>query len=297
MGKLVFSTNNKRFQAVWEGDVSTVKSLTLGTWGESNKTPLKVTVSDDTGFTPFSLAVLRNHLGLARAIVEISDAQYESPEEEEPKTRYRLNNEDDDDESDTSDVPIYREIIDEQFTIDNIGELSSKVKSDVTPIACISGQVPVGKWAEVMLPDRETKWTGDRPEIKRHPYLAHSLQGWAIINDDKDLFAFLLDLDVEWTDRLAKKLGNPSLVTEFFDLDKFIANAWENRLTRLLDDSSGIPTFSDAEFSLAIKYGRIEKLAEMIKHGGAGMKLESLVQKSGVKYKEKPKYYQGLSVS
>jgi hypothetical protein len=35
----------------------------------------------------------------------------------------------------------------------------------------------------------------------------------------------------------------------------------------------------------------------MIKHSGAGLELESLVKNSGIKYIEKPKFYQGLSVS
>lgn len=63
-----------------------------------------------------------------------------------------------------------------------------------------------------------------------------------------------------------------------------------------LDRSSGIPTFSESEFLLAISFGRTELVAEMIKHTGAGLALESLAESAGVKQREKPKYYQGLSV-
>ena len=99
------------------------------------------------------------------------------------------------------------------------------------------------------------------------------MTSWAITTDDSTLFSFLLDLTVEWKDRLASQHATES------------------------DRPSLIPTFSRSDFELAIEYGRIHLLEEMIKHGGAGIELWALVKKSGVKYKEKPKYYQGLSVS
>lgn len=114
--------------------------------------------------------------------------------------------------------------------------------------------------------DKKFTYGVDDREVGGSPTL--TLQSWAITTNDKSLFSFLLDLDVEWTDRLAKNM----------------------------DGSSGIPSFATYDFELALKYGRIDLLAEMIKHGGAGMELQSLVKNSSVKYREKPKYYQGLSV-
>lgn len=247
--------------------METIKSLTLAPWGDSYNTPIRIAVWDRDYNSPFGLAVLRGHHDLARAIVEISFAQYQPAEEDQPKS-YRIADEEDDDMCDVDDVAVYSEIVDDKFTIENIGEVATQVKSKVSPIAYMSWAPPIGKYAEHFLPEKKFTCGVDDREINGGTG-SISLQSWAIITKDKTLFSFLLDLDVEWTDRLAKKI----------------------------DGSSGIPSFAEADFELAIEYGRTELLAEMIKHGGAGMQLSSLVKKSGVKYREKPKYYQGLSVS
>jgi hypothetical protein len=84
---------------------------------------------------------------VARAILEIAHAQY-APEEKS-KTRYRMQadrhsscaddtcSERSDDESvhgDDSTPRIYGEIVDERFTIDNVGQVSMKVNSRTTPL-------------------------------------------------------------------------------------------------------------------------------------------------------------------
>lgn len=256
-----------RFEAAWGGDLHTIKSLTLAPWGTSNNPPLEIATSDFQGFSPFHIAVLRDHHDVARVLVEISMAQYEPPEEDRPRT-YRIGDADDESVSESSELAVYAELVDDKFTIDNIGEVATKVKSKCSPLSFMSSPFAVGKYAKYFLEGKKWTYGIDDQEIgKINERLC--LQSWAITTNDRDLFAFLLDLDVEWTDRLAKKL----------------------------DDSSGIPSFTESDFELAIQYGRVDFLAEMIKHGGAGMELSSLVQKSGVKYREKPKYYQGLSVS
>ncbi|KAL5409584.1 hypothetical protein PMIN04_010972 [Paraphaeosphaeria minitans] len=259
----------KLFQAVWDNDLETVKSLTLAPWEENS--PLKVSVQDGQQNSIFAIAALRGHLDLARALVEICYAQFQPPEEEDvKKSRYRLANEDEEDESDSSDVGVYEEIVDDKFTIENIGELCTQVKSNVSPIQFMAGQVQTWNYVKHFLPEKQITHGIDNSKVdiasKRDSTC--SLGSWALITNDRPLFSFLLDLDVEWTDRLAKKL----------------------------DGSSGIPSFSGCDFNLAVEYGRTELLADMIKHAGAGIELESFVKSSGVKYREAPKYYQGLSV-
>lgn len=234
------------------------------------RSPLKISVSDSRKNTVFALAVLRGHRDLARALVEICYAQYEPAEDEPTKPRYRLGSQDDD-ESDSSDMPVYKELIDDRFTIENIGELSTKVKSDVSPHAFIQQQVTAWKYSKLMFPEKRMVCGIDGRDVQRpnQPDAWCDLVTWSIITNDKSLLSFLLDLDIEWADKMAKNL----------------------------DGSSGVTLLSRVDFDMAIEYGRIELLAEMIKHTGAGLDLESLVQTSGVKYHEKPKYYQGLSVS
>lgn len=243
--------------------------MTLAPWGESNNTPLRVSVQDSQYNSVFSIAVLRGHRDLARALVEICFAQFQPSEEEPLKSRYRISEENEDDESVSSDVAVYKELIDDRFTIDNIGELSTQVKSDVSPLRFIALQVPAWVYTKYCFPEKRIVYGIDNREVDIAARgNTCDLGTWSLITNDKSLFTFLLDLEVDWADRLATQL----------------------------DGSSGMPSFSGFEFQVAIEYGRIELLAEMIKHTGAGLELESLVKQSDVKYREKPKYYQGLSV-
>jgi hypothetical protein len=231
-----------------------------------------ISVDDGERNSIFGIAILRGHYDLARALVEICYAQFQLPEEDDiKKSRYRLANGDEEDQSDTSDIPLYEEIVDDRFTIENIGEVSTQVKSSVSPLQFMARGAQTWSYVKQFLPEKEIIYGIDdrKVDVASKGDSTYSLDTWAVITNDKPLFAFLLDLDVEWTDRLAKQL----------------------------DGSSGIPSFSRYDFNTALGYGRIELLVDMIKHSGAGMELESLVKNSEIKYREKPKYYQGLSVS
>ena len=262
------------FQAAWDGDLDTIKSLTLAPWGPNGEnTPLKIAVMDGNSQSPYSLAVLRGHLDVARATVEICFAQYH-PDNEKPKARYRMGEADeeysDDEEAEhdvDADIPVYQEIVDDKFTIENIGEVSKEVKSKVSPSGFINWSCSAWDYKKHAMPDKKYTYGVDDCEINGSG--SEDLLTWAIKTNDNRLFQFVKDLDVEWTHRLADKSEDPT---------------------------AGVPSFSLSDFNLAIKYGRLDMLAEMINTGGAGMELESLVQKSGVKYQEKPKFYQGLSV-
>lgn len=249
--------------------------MTLAPWGSAgDRIPLKIAVEDRDYQSPFSLAVLRGHHDVARAILQISFAQYH-PETDEEKARYRLRNagddyddddNDDDDAAGDDDIPVYKEIVDAKFTIENIGEVSIQVKSKISPLDFMFWSCSGRNYYDFCAKDKKLTYGVDNRAIKGQRCIA--LIGWAIARNDKDMFSFLLDLDVEWTDRLRDKS----------------------------DDTSAIPSFYHADFERALKWGRLDLMAELIKHGGAGMDLDSLVKKSGVKFVEKPKYYQGLSV-
>lgn len=62
------------------------------------------------------------------------------------------------------------------------------------------------------------------------------------------------------------------------------------------DEPSAFYAFPDNAFSKAVTLGRFECLIEIIKRTGAGLPLERLVQGSGIELKEKPRFYQGLTV-
>ncbi|PVI06470.1 ankyrin [Periconia macrospinosa] len=254
----------KLFQAVWDNDVETVKSLTLSSWGNGNK-PLIVTVKDSIGCSTFFIAVMRGHYDLARVLVEISYAQYEPKEKDKPKN-YRIADQEDDDD-DGSDIGICETTVDDRFTIENIGEVSMETKTITSPLSFMDSHFPASHYMKLFSPhgDHVTYGTdGKKAEIES----SLSLELLAITINDMALFSFLLDLKTKWANVINKDLGEPSQPASFLY----------------------------GHFFLAVKWGRVEILEEMIRQGGAGMELASLVKNSGTQYREKTKSYQGLTV-
>ncbi|RYP56917.1 hypothetical protein DL769_009824 [Monosporascus sp. CRB-8-3] len=255
-------TNKRRvayielFEAAWAGDLEKIKSLTLAPF-DGDEPPLKIAVLDPKGNNPFSLALLKGHFSTAKAILEIAQAQW-APKEEE-KARYRMTRNEDADsyesESESDDEPeIYKEIVKDQLTIDNIGHASTQVKSDVLAATLINWVVPTF----VMLPDGT---------VKRNKG-SQNLLTFAMTENDTERFKFLVEVEIHYASKTPETEEGTS---RFF-------------------------TFSGEQFCGAVKLGRTDMLADMIKRTGAGMPLEDLVKKSGVEIKVKPRYYQGLTV-
>lgn len=245
------------FEAAWSGDLDKIKALTLVSWDpQNNEPPLQIAVNDRSN-SPFSLAYMRGHLDVAKAILEIAQAQYVP--EEKPVTRYRMQSsedEDSDDEIDSKDVDdeprILGQIVDEQFTIDNIGQVSMQVKSRIKPLQMLNWSFPT-----LHLDNGKHSFSGGR-----------TLLDHIIGNDDRKGLKYYYDLAVYCSD---------------LDEDKD-------------DGNSRFVSFPQSSFWSAVEMGRIGILADMIQWVGAGLPLEALVKKTGVELKEKPRYYQGLTV-
>lgn len=147
--------------------------------------PLKIAIQDSKGFSPFHVAILRGHLPVAKAILEVAQAQYQPKKAQ--RMKYTMNEDDEysdeDSEADGDSIHVYSALVDEQFTIDNIGEVSTQVKSDVTPVAMLNRSCPV--WSLV----------GDKDSQN----LPGSLLMYAINTDDANLAKYLLNLGVEFS--------------------------------------------------------------------------------------------------
>ena len=125
------------FEAAWQGDADKIKALTLASWGEGQNSPLQITVQDKKGFSPFSIAVYRRHTEVARLILEIARAQYK-PKDGDTSRRFTMNrHEDGDDEmdSDSDDLDISSDLVDDKFTIDNIAALHQNVGSKISGLS------------------------------------------------------------------------------------------------------------------------------------------------------------------
>jgi ankyrin repeat protein len=273
----------KLFQACWDGDLPTIKELTLALW-EDNQSPLQVAVQDSHNFSPFSIAVLRKHLGIAKAIMEIAHAQY-APEEK-PEVKHTLQPTDGDDynSSDGDEFRIYAEIVDDRFTIENIGEVQTQVKSNVMPLEMISWSFPVFSFLEdddqstpLWLPPSGLFGKNCTYDVQSHPtqklipedLKPGNLFQFAIYLDDANLLEFLLARSEECIQQ--NKEATEEVESKF-------------------------PPFDEADFLYAIRLGRVRLLEIIVKNTGSGIPLNALVKKSGIEISVKPRYYQGLTV-
>jgi ankyrin repeat protein len=228
-----------RFEAAWRGDLEKIKSLTLGSWDNDEKEPpLMMAVSDTEGNNPFSLAFLRGHFDVAKAILEIAQAQWVP--EDESKTRYKMTGDDDNDDScedseaDSDDNPeIFEEIVDDKFTIENIGQVSMQVKSKVLATTFLNWTAPT------FVMDHGKIEESNRRE---------SLLNFAMRTNDKERFKLLVDMDIHFTNQ------KPDSADE--------------------SESSRFYAFPEDQFRHAVRLGRIDLLADVIKRTGAGIPLE-----------------------
>lgn len=174
----------QRFEAAWAGDLALIKSLTLTSWDTGKQEPpLKVAVSDVKSNNPFSLAFLRGHYEVASAILEIAQAQW-APKSDKA-TRFVMNKDEDEDsngesDSDDNDEPeVFKKVIDDQFTIENVGQVSMQVKSETLASEFLNWLVPT-----FLLRDGSLQKTG------RH----ESLLTYTLTENDAKGFNFLIDM-------------------------------------------------------------------------------------------------------
>ncbi|KAF2233250.1 ankyrin repeat protein [Viridothelium virens] len=196
------------FQAAWEGDLSTIKSFTLGPWGwglVKDQSPLKVAVRDShEGFSPFSLAVLKGHMNTAEGILEIVQSQFEP--RGLPKTRYNMDEESNDecesnDSYDSDDqINVASQRIHDDFTIENIGEIETEAKSDIPPIRLFA-------------------WSCEVAELVGKEVMASDPIEYAVESDDRELLTTLLDLANLYAHRNASEDHS-----KFFDVPTSVLN-------------------------------------------------------------------------
>ena len=212
-------------------------------------------VNDSQEFSPFSVALLRGHTQVAKSILEIVEAQYKPPETETTE-RFWLNG---------ATGGIESEIVDESFTIENIGEAATHVECQTTPLEILHWDCPRAPLCTTSQEQFEAMWKRLEESNGKLPHTS-SLITFAIWKDDINLLTFLLELGQQFVDRQAS-----ADTTSIFK----------------------IPTYN---VSLAESLGRIRCMEEMIRRCGGSLPIYDLVQTSGIETHDKPDYYQGLSI-
>ncbi|RDW69000.1 ankyrin repeat protein [Aspergillus mulundensis] len=239
------------FEAAWAGDVETIKSLTLSNWGpDKQHPPLEIGVTDFGNYSAFTLAAIRGHYEAAKTILAISIAQYK-PDDQQKNIRYRIAEVDDDSDAESEDIELDSHVIDDRFTVEDIGETKNQVESKISPETILNYRCDLKSFIV---------------ETPENGHQNMSLLEFAVRNGNIELLKFLIMVGQELT---ARKKD---------------------------EHNSAIYSIPHHIFVMAMRLGHLQLLEEMIKRTGAGLPIDKLAEKSGVEVKEKPKYYQGLSV-
>jgi len=199
---------------------------------------------------------------VASAILEIAKAQY-APEEKE-KSHYRM--EADDDEDENSEAEYSEEDDDDEPRI--VARAVGKTFT-IDNIGQVSMQVKSRTRPLEML-----FW--DSPTFK--------IENGKVVDlamTRMNLFRQVISAD------------DPAGLKALLDLGVLYAS---QRLEGDEEEATGFLTFPVDDFQWAVEQGKTQMLAEIIKRTGAGIPLDHLVKKSGVELKQKPRFYQGLTV-
>jgi len=249
------------FESAWNGDVKTIKELTLLAWTNSNgekQPPLQIAVQDHQQNSPLSIVVLSGRLDLAKMVLSIAAAQYTPPDPPKAQRYHVATNSDSDEDSDdgeesgeeSTDLPISSEVIDDNLTIETIGEVSLSVKSNIKPEQMLYWRIP----------ETDDVFTKHKPV---------TLIEYALARGDMHLLSFLLDLAQEYA-------GKDEIIDKSDDYDRLCQHF---------------------NFSRAVLFGQPHMLAELIKRTAIGLSIDELALEHGAHDSTAaPKYYQGLSV-
>lgn len=128
------------FEAVWRGapeDHEIVKSLTLGPSGEGKERlpPLRISISDQNGYTLLGVALARGNYDMIDTILEIVKEQYVPEEEEKHRFREARGGEcDSDEDSDAgSESGVRFEKVEDQKDVEEFAPAQNLAKCDTSP--------------------------------------------------------------------------------------------------------------------------------------------------------------------
>ena len=282
---------HRLFQAAWEGNIPAVKTVTLGTWGGNNK-PLQIAVKDFRGFSPFSIAVVRGHLNLARVILEIATVQYQ-PNDKKDRLRYTIEHDNDSQDlsegyCDSDHVNVISELVDDVFTIDDIDELADEIRSKVPPAELLNWHAGFWRALDEAEDDIAGKDCLMLDQLDTNRWVANGLEtSWTYFNTVYDIESSRCRCSLI---RFAIAKNDARMLQFLTEIGNDLAKSKAD------DDGPQVATCSKSDFDFALRLGRTEMIGHLVAMTGASIPLQKLVETSGLTVQEQPKYYQGLSV-
>ena len=285
------------FEAVWRGDKEKIKALTTKPDDKGNV--LRIVVHDNMGISPLHIAIWRGEYDTADLMLEIAHLQYAPDDKETPKRCYQISSitfADDDSEAsvDERDFFVSSELVDQEFTIDDVAKLANQVSSKSQAMDFLSwgGQF----WMFASLPGAHSASSlGKTSELNMYPMLDR----W---NQKHTSIAFFQDHFADKSSRNKVNVLNFAIDTGDINLVRLITK-WYNTYVpltikpknRYTVSSHLVPSDKRYLFQ-AINLGHNDIASELIANFGCGMPIESLMDEARVQDPEAAKYYQGLLV-
>ena len=177
---------------------------------------------------------------------------------------------------------VLKQIVDDQFTVDDVTALADNVKSKISPLTMLGWDVELWRAQKGSTHDKEYPLHVTDYHIGRHQKTSWTYFNEAL-NDSR---------------RFCKEsLIRRAVTKNDLPLLKFILRTGMDLMALKADqDDSKIYQINSQEFEQALQQGHTDLVAEIIKVTGAAVPLQKMVQSSGVVLDEVPRYYQGLSV-
>ena len=203
--------------------------------------------------------------------MEIAQAQYVRPETPKGQRFQMQVGGDAAENSDAEDgVGMYSEIVDDDFTIESIGQVSTQVNSRITPVTMMEWMCPAilslfrsSQRGQLTFAQGSTQF--ELAETLRKADEPQNVIQLALLVGDIDMLTFLLTMGQKY------QHGKE-------------------------EDRQRFYTVGVSDLTYSYKVDNPNLLRVLIKQTGAGIPFNELVKQSGVEISEKPKYYQGLSV-
>jgi ankyrin repeat protein len=340
------SANNvASFEAAWQGDIETVKALTLHeridtvkddedeedkkenndsdkeeemkdadeketkdvdetetkkeeAEPEKKLPPLLITTKDPWDLNVFAIALVKKNYELAQVILDIAAAQYapEGPKKAK-KWRFRISGADEVDsdcEYEADEVPLTSELVDDDFTIEDLGALNAAAGSTVSPADMLLDsyplwvvQHPLDKSAGDIHRQDDEEW---KPWFRWSNY--YGLQ--AAFRDVVSRF---------WVDDY---LLSHAVHNNDMNLVKFLMRAVKGAKVLSFDEGHGALSNNDKRWRLqlerelneCVRKDKPELVELFITETAIGMPITDIFGSIAVPEEErkKPQYYQGLKI-
>ncbi|KAL4885830.1 ankyrin repeat-containing domain protein [Aspergillus karnatakaensis] len=244
------------FEAAWKGDTDTIKSLTLSRWGPNDERKPIEVGVTDT--RGYNAFVLACLRGHLETAKAILAISFAQykPDENQRNTRYRI----------AQDLPDS----DDEYSEEESDEIELETH-------VIDAQFTIENIGEAK----------QQVESTINPLTV--IQGGCDIN--------LFFVPAERAEQNINDLLSYAIWKDDVELLKLLLGLGQELKSKNDDETqSSLYNTGNWHFVLALRLGRLRCLEELIKRTGAGLPLDKLAETSGVEVKEKPKYYQGLSV-